>query len=302
DIEKIRVFFKTFVTEYEELYYQNNFDRLHVCPSSLHMVLHIADCIEYLGPCWVFWAFAMERVCGMVVPQAKSKSELNTSLANSVLLGEQLKHFQYVRQTSPMFCSFLWDPDVTRSFAMECENGWFVAPERILHLSPQAHRDLILYFHSTITGTARTLPASVDTVPRRVFGYKRFKLSNGRDMLGSAFSQRRSDQTPASNIILYIQETEGVYEVFFGEVLAFARPEFNAYGPAHRRRKKFYVADARPSGKLYEWVHVGAIERLVGNLSMKALSSEARLGRKPVWIIDRQTSAWNSTTNLIADM
>ncbi|ODQ49749.1 hypothetical protein SAICODRAFT_62821, partial [Saitoella complicata NRRL Y-17804] len=61
DLAKIRLLFKRFVRDYESLYYQKDHRRMQVCPSSIHMLLHLADCIEQLGPAWVFWAFPMAR-------------------------------------------------------------------------------------------------------------------------------------------------------------------------------------------------------------------------------------------------
>ncbi|ODQ52526.1 hypothetical protein SAICODRAFT_58036, partial [Saitoella complicata NRRL Y-17804] len=61
DIARVRELFKRFVRDHEQLYFKGQYNRLNLCPSSLHMLLHIADCIEHLGPAWVFWAFAMER-------------------------------------------------------------------------------------------------------------------------------------------------------------------------------------------------------------------------------------------------
>ncbi|ODQ50786.1 hypothetical protein SAICODRAFT_61265, partial [Saitoella complicata NRRL Y-17804] len=61
-LSTIRTLYKDFVMEYEELYYQYDYNRLSVCPSSIHMLLHVGDSMEWLGPAWVYWAFPMERV------------------------------------------------------------------------------------------------------------------------------------------------------------------------------------------------------------------------------------------------
>ncbi|GAO52183.1 hypothetical protein G7K_6266-t1 [Saitoella complicata NRRL Y-17804] len=304
DLAKIRLLFKRFVRDYESLYYQKDHRRMQVCPSSIHMLLHLADCIEQLGPAWVFWAFPMARMCGMVVPKARSKSELNASLANTVFIGENLKQFEFVRLVSKDFNAFLKPPDSSRAFIIKVPEGWFVSPETELTLSTMPRR-LLVQMLETLVGS-RVDPQAL---PKEVKAYKRFQLSQGRDMVGSQASQKRSDRTRASNIILYIQETHGRHEVFFGEVLIFARPCYErqhyplayvkCYGPAQLRRGRFYIADSKPTGGLHEWIHVAAIERLVGTMSTKWLSSQKGFGRKPVWIIDRQSFGWNSAARLI---
>ncbi|BFZ63024.1 hypothetical protein YB2330_004136, partial [Saitoella coloradoensis] len=286
DLAKIRLLFKRFVRDYESLYYQKDHRRMQ------------------LGPAWVFWAFPMEHMCGMVVPKARSMSELNASLANTVFIGENLKQFEFVRLVSKDFNAFLKPPDSSRAFIIKVPEGWFVSPEMELTLSTMPHR-LLVQMLETLVGS-RIDPQAL---PKKVKAYKRFQLSRGRDMVGSQASQKRSDRTRASNIILYIQETHARHEVFFGEVLIFARPCYErqqyplayvkCYGPAQLRRGRFYIADSNPTGGLHEWIHVAAIERLVGTMSTKWLSSQKGFGRKPVWIIDRQSFGWNSAARLI---
>jgi hypothetical protein len=46
------------------IYYQDQPDRLPMCPLTIHALLHIADSIKALGPVWAYWAFPMERYCG----------------------------------------------------------------------------------------------------------------------------------------------------------------------------------------------------------------------------------------------
>ena len=48
------------------LYYQRQPTRLPTCPLTIHALLHIADGIEACGPVWAYWAFPMERYCGLL--------------------------------------------------------------------------------------------------------------------------------------------------------------------------------------------------------------------------------------------
>ena len=91
EIEKIRVGFIEWVSTYERhafsfrlrlclvltimtrLYFQYSTDRLAACPVTIHSLLHIADGIEANGPVWAYWAFPMERFCGLLLPCIKSR-------------------------------------------------------------------------------------------------------------------------------------------------------------------------------------------------------------------------------------
>ncbi|KAF9472876.1 hypothetical protein BDN70DRAFT_818022 [Pholiota conissans] len=48
------------------IYYQYDPDRVSTCPLTVHALLHIADGIEAMGPVWTYWAFPMERFCGLI--------------------------------------------------------------------------------------------------------------------------------------------------------------------------------------------------------------------------------------------
>ena len=85
-----------FVRSYEQLYYRQEDDRLPVCTINIHSILHYADWIRDLGPACYFWQFPMERFCRVIKPQARSKSMINTSIANSLILTEHLNHLQFL--------------------------------------------------------------------------------------------------------------------------------------------------------------------------------------------------------------
>lgn len=55
------------------MYYQYNLGRLRVCTLPIHALLHLADDIRRAGPVWCYWAFAMERYCGMLANANKSR-------------------------------------------------------------------------------------------------------------------------------------------------------------------------------------------------------------------------------------
>ena len=72
------------------IYYQYQADRLSACPITIHALLHIADSILFLGPVWVYWAFAMERFCGRLQRYVASRLHPYATLDRRVLELAQL--------------------------------------------------------------------------------------------------------------------------------------------------------------------------------------------------------------------
>jgi hypothetical protein len=73
------------------IYYQYDEKRLSVCTLQFHMLLHIADSIEQAGPIWVYWVFAMERMCGRLQRAVRSLRHPYASMYIWALDWEQLK-------------------------------------------------------------------------------------------------------------------------------------------------------------------------------------------------------------------
>jgi hypothetical protein len=60
-----------------------------------HNILHIADSIENTGPCWATWQFPMERVCGMLVPLARSRLHPYKNIINNIHIWELFNYLQF---------------------------------------------------------------------------------------------------------------------------------------------------------------------------------------------------------------
>ncbi|THU81651.1 hypothetical protein K435DRAFT_571382, partial [Dendrothele bispora CBS 962.96] len=73
------------INVYERLYYQYNPQRLPTCPLTVHALLHIASSIRACGPVWCYWAFPMERYCGMIQLAIRSRRFPYASLGRHVL-------------------------------------------------------------------------------------------------------------------------------------------------------------------------------------------------------------------------
>ncbi|KAI5810952.1 hypothetical protein DFH27DRAFT_475628 [Peziza echinospora] len=88
---------KSFVIGAQELYYQHSNKRAPIMDSNIHALLHIADGIRDMGPCWGTWAFPIERYCGTLASMARSKKKLSESLSNAVRLEDLLHHAGFAR-------------------------------------------------------------------------------------------------------------------------------------------------------------------------------------------------------------
>ncbi|RGB22325.1 hypothetical protein C1646_634195, partial [Rhizophagus diaphanus] len=66
-------------------------------------ILHVADCIKYCGPCWSYWQFPMERVCGIFKPLIKSRINPYSNLANTLTLLQQFYLLQFFSISKSIF-------------------------------------------------------------------------------------------------------------------------------------------------------------------------------------------------------
>src|SRR2546423_5033944 len=60
-----------------------------------HNILHIADSIENTGPCWATWQFPMERVCGMLLPLARSRLHPYKNIINNIHIWELFNNLRF---------------------------------------------------------------------------------------------------------------------------------------------------------------------------------------------------------------
>ncbi|RPA86051.1 hypothetical protein BJ508DRAFT_193833, partial [Ascobolus immersus RN42] len=51
----------SFIKHYEKEYYQYDYHRLHFCRPVFHYILHVAKCLRYLGPQYVYAQWVVER-------------------------------------------------------------------------------------------------------------------------------------------------------------------------------------------------------------------------------------------------
>ena len=105
-LKKIRKKLAKFVVHYEMDYYGRRADRLHLCRSQIHSLLHLADSAENYGPISLFWQFPMERIAGRLKHKGHSRSAANRNISLSALHVEQINHIDYI-------CKRLWSSEQT---------------------------------------------------------------------------------------------------------------------------------------------------------------------------------------------
>jgi hypothetical protein len=115
DISVVREGFAKWVLDYEKyfihysllyskltcnyrFYFKGDPLRASACPVTVHALLHVADCIEWLGPTWAYWMFATERFCSEIPRVAKNRrlpfEAISKHLENSAYLSSTLIRFE----------------------------------------------------------------------------------------------------------------------------------------------------------------------------------------------------------------
>ena len=178
-----------FVRSYEDIYYCNRDPKwMSVCSINIHYLLHFPAYIRDCGPARYWWQFPMERFCGILKPMARSKSQLNTSLANSLVVTEYLNHLEFSMHLPP--------PSSYPILVNEYNAS--LSHQQLLKLGQQ-YRDIGI---------------------TNVFFYKRCQISDDLT-IGSAKSQRRGDITRCNSRICYSRPEDS--QMAFGVVKSFIK-------------------------------------------------------------------------------
>ena len=180
-----------FVKTFESLYYQGDPKKLPVCTINVHSLVHLPTYVQDCGPAWGWWQFAMERYCGIVKPKAYSKSQLDSGLANAVIITEMINHIP-----------FLQLPCVQET------------------IQQTSYPLLQGGYRTTLRPYQRDhLEATYGKLPDFRF-FKRCQLTESLN-IGSAVSQGNDDITRYNHRICYLRP--GYNSKEFGEVLFFLR-------------------------------------------------------------------------------
>jgi|SRR4051794_10240684 len=94
---------------------------------SFHYLLHISDSINDCGPCWVFWQYPIERLCGMLLPLVHSKLYPYQNLTNNITLLEKFNHLNFI-SLSQKITSTLKTHSKNKIFTLDNEIEEFYTP------------------------------------------------------------------------------------------------------------------------------------------------------------------------------
>jgi hypothetical protein len=117
---------------------------------SFHYLLHVADSIADCGPCWAFWQYPMERLCGMLLPLVHNKSLPYSNLTNNVQLLEIFNHLLFIPLLSHKYLNkFSIIPKSypnSKVFTLENKNEELYWPSKTCNLNPSEIRALKQFY------------------------------------------------------------------------------------------------------------------------------------------------------------
>ncbi|CCO31180.1 hypothetical protein BN14_05215 [Rhizoctonia solani AG-1 IB] len=102
ELPSIRRGFVEWVEDFEIIYYQHDPQRVQVCTTNIHYLLHIVDSIERLGPLPGYWAFPMERYCSFIGASVKSRRFPYANIARRVCDVAQLSMIRQIYNLNDM--------------------------------------------------------------------------------------------------------------------------------------------------------------------------------------------------------
>jgi hypothetical protein len=138
-------------------YYKKEKERLSGMLISFHYLLHISECIKDCGPCWSFWQFPMERLCGILLPLVHSKLHPYKNLTNNILLLERFNHLIFVYPALAVQLSGssakIYSEDKVFSLGIQIEE--FYWPKRDYNLTVYELKQL-KHFYSVLFNTPKS--------------------------------------------------------------------------------------------------------------------------------------------------
>jgi hypothetical protein len=73
EITHVRAKMQQFVVHYHDNYYKYENKRLAACKSVFHALLHVADCLEWVGPMWSYGQWFIERMFALWTPKVTAR-------------------------------------------------------------------------------------------------------------------------------------------------------------------------------------------------------------------------------------
>jgi hypothetical protein len=199
------------------IYYQYNSRRLPVCTLPVHALLHIADDIRRAGPVWCYWAFAMERYYGSLVPSVKSKRHLYASIARRIRETTQLGQMKLIyNKGQELELSTRKDYDTTGTSFFYCEYSLaffymyvysmiyypdpdllMVHPNKTTGIDSALRRKIAAHIvtnYPAASGGTLTISEALAFVPNEISEWAKLKLRNSKETIHAAHMVQRSDE------------------------------------------------------------------------------------------------------------
>ncbi|CAB4396019.1 unnamed protein product [Rhizophagus irregularis] len=97
ELNNIDTLLLKFYVHYEREYYKFSANRLSAMKMCIHYILHVVASIKRNGPCCTTWQFPIERVCGMLLPLARSRLHPYKNITNNVYIIELFNHLRFYK-------------------------------------------------------------------------------------------------------------------------------------------------------------------------------------------------------------
>jgi hypothetical protein len=85
-----------FLQHFQDHYYRLEHARLSACRSQVHMLAHVADTVQWIGPLSTCAQWCCERLCGDLVRSIKNRVSANRTVSLEVIRREQTYHLPFL--------------------------------------------------------------------------------------------------------------------------------------------------------------------------------------------------------------
>ncbi|CEL54421.1 hypothetical protein RSOLAG1IB_11667 [Rhizoctonia solani AG-1 IB] len=212
ELLRIRKEIAGWLEDFEIIYYQYNEERLRVCTTNVHYLLHIVDSIERMGPVCVYWSYPMERYCSFVGAAVKSRRFPYANIARRLLDVAQLRAAREIYNLHESITFGQTRASTERDKAIELAEADRITSreyEHILLLTPRSEslittpslRNKINKYIATAFGVTMNKKVSSEIVPDQLKQWGRIRIIGGGDLIHArGYHKLRPDGRNASFI------------------------------------------------------------------------------------------------------
>ncbi|CAE6477612.1 unnamed protein product [Rhizoctonia solani] len=210
ELPRIREEIAEWVQDFERIYYQHNAERLQVCTTNVHYLLHIVDSIERMGPVCVYWSYPMERYCSFIGAAVKSRRFPYANIARRLLDVAQLRTIREIYDLHDSISFGQTRASTEGDKAIELAQADKVPGKEykdILLLTPRTEqlvvtvplRNQINKYLATAFGVKINNKASEEIVPASLKQWGRMRITDGGDLVHArGYHKLRPDGRDAS--------------------------------------------------------------------------------------------------------